>query len=119
MVGAGLKTFEQSRRPMQSVIPPQAKWVQAAVKEFHPDSNYVVTADGTRLNYEYLVVALGLQLNFDKVAVYVVRKPLHNLWLGVRVHLTFGGVVVVPILSLASRLSSLRGRSLLHHVTCC
>lgn len=66
-MGAGVKTLADSCRPMESLIPPQAKWMKAAVSEFHPDKNYVVTADGTKVSYEYLIVAMGLQVNFDKV----------------------------------------------------
>lgn len=68
LVGAGIKTLEQSRKPMKSLIPPQAKWIQNPVAEFHPDQNYIVTKDGTKVGYEYLVVAMGLQVNYDRVS---------------------------------------------------
>ena len=67
LVGAGVKTLADSRKPMKSLIPPQAKWIQSPVSEFHPDHNAIVTADGNRINYEYLIVAMGLQVNFDQV----------------------------------------------------
>lgn len=67
LVGAGAKTLAESCKPMASLIPPQAKWDQTSVVEFHPDRNFIVTSDGKRINYEYLVVALGLQVNFNKV----------------------------------------------------
>jgi sulfide:quinone oxidoreductase len=68
-VGAGAKTLAESCQPMSSLMPPQANWVKASVSEFHPDKNYITTSDGTKIGYEYLVVALGLQVNFDKVGV--------------------------------------------------
>ena len=68
MVGAGIKTLADSCRPMSSLIPPQAAWIQSAVSQFEPDKNYILTAHGKRINYEYLVVAMGLQVNFDKVS---------------------------------------------------
>lgn len=67
LVGAGVKTLEQSCRPMSQVIPPQADWIKEAVTEFHPEENCVVTASGQRVKYDYLIVALGLQVNFNKV----------------------------------------------------
>lgn len=67
MVGAGLKTLEQSRRPMAEVVPPQADWIRSAAVEFRPEENAVVTADGRRIAYDYLVVALGMQVNFDQI----------------------------------------------------
>ena len=66
-MGAGAKTLADSCRPMASLIPPQAKWVKAAVTGFHPDDAYITTSDGTKIGYEYLVVALGIQVNFNKV----------------------------------------------------
>ena len=68
LVGAGAKTLAASCKPMASLIPPQAKWAQTSVVEFHPDRNFIVTSDEKRINYEYLVVALGLQVNFHKVS---------------------------------------------------
>ncbi len=67
LVGGGAKTLEESRRPMASLIPPQAKWMKTAVSEFHPEGNYLVTRDGSKVGYEYLIVGLGLQVNFNKV----------------------------------------------------
>ena len=69
LVGAGLKTLEQSRRNMSQFIPPQANWIQAAVTGFSPEENCVVTAGGQRVKYDYLIVALGLQLDFNKVKI--------------------------------------------------
>ena len=51
---------------MESLIPPQAKWVKEAVTEFRPEENVVVTKEGRKIGYEYLVVAMGLQVNYDK-----------------------------------------------------
>lgn len=71
LVGAGIKTLQESCRKMATLIPPQAEWLQTSVSEFHPDENYIVTADGGKVGYEYLIVAVGLQVNFDKVCVFV------------------------------------------------
>ena len=67
LVGAGAKTLEQSRRLMAQVVPPQADWLQTSVSEFCPEENTIITADGQKVKYDYLIVALGLQLNFNKV----------------------------------------------------
>ena len=63
-----MKTLADSCQPMASLMPPQAKWVKAAVTGFHPDENFITTSAGTKIGYEYLVVALGLQVNFNKVS---------------------------------------------------
>ena len=52
---------------MKSLIPPQAKWIKEAVSEFHPEGNFITTKDGTKIGYEYLVIAMGLQVNYGKV----------------------------------------------------
>lgn len=67
MVGGGIKTLEQSRRTMASVIPKQATWYQTAVSGFDPENNEVFTNDGSKIKYDYLIVAMGLQVNFNKV----------------------------------------------------
>lgn len=67
LVGAGLKKFAESGRPMKSVLPPDADWVQDKAVKFNPDQNKVTTANGSEISYEYLVVAMGLQLNYHLV----------------------------------------------------
>lgn len=52
---------------MQRVIPSNAQWFQSGVVQFKPLENEVVLSDGTRLNYNYLVVAAGIELNFEGI----------------------------------------------------
>ncbi len=42
-------------------------WVPEAVAEIDPDANTVTTIGGKRLRYDFLVVALGCELNFDGI----------------------------------------------------
>lgn len=67
LVGGGLKPFEASVRPMQSVIPPSADWLKNKVHKVVPENNLVLTDDGGEISYEYLVVAPGISINYDKV----------------------------------------------------
>ncbi|CAJ1056451.1 sulfide:quinone oxidoreductase%2C mitochondrial-like [Xyrichtys novacula] len=67
LVGAGAKTVASSGRPTASVIPSGVKWVKSKVQEINPDTNTVRTDDGNEISYEYLIVAIGLQLHFEKV----------------------------------------------------
>ena len=71
LIGGGLKTVEQASRPMSSVIPPQASWLKTAVTGFVPDQDFVVTSDGKKIGYDFLIVGLGLQLNFDQVCLHL------------------------------------------------
>lgn len=40
---------------------------QSHVTEFHPDSNRVTLGDGSSVQYDYLVVATGMQAKWNKV----------------------------------------------------
>nr|XP_020445116.1 sulfide:quinone oxidoreductase, mitochondrial-like isoform X2 [Monopterus albus] len=67
LVGAGAKSVALSSRPTASVIPSGVKWVKSKVQEVNPDKNTVYTDDGSQISYEYLIVALGLQLHYEKI----------------------------------------------------
>ncbi|XP_045911692.1 sulfide:quinone oxidoreductase, mitochondrial-like [Micropterus dolomieu] len=67
LVGAGAKTVASSGRSTASVVPSGVKWVKSKVQEINPDANTVRTDDGTEISYEYLIVALGLQLHYEKI----------------------------------------------------
>ncbi|XP_028263662.1 sulfide:quinone oxidoreductase, mitochondrial [Parambassis ranga] len=67
LVGAGAKTAASSGRPTATVMPSGVKWVKSKVQEINPDTNTVRTDDGTEISYEYLIVALGIQLHYEKI----------------------------------------------------
>lgn len=48
-------------------VPSNAKWIQSTVTEFHPDENYVMTKDGQKVQYDYMVVTPGIQINFEGI----------------------------------------------------
>lgn len=53
---------------MESVLPRKAKWIKDAVAKFNPNSNEVITSGGHSITYDFLVIAIGLQLNYSKVS---------------------------------------------------
>ncbi|XP_050087204.1 sulfide:quinone oxidoreductase, mitochondrial, partial [Anopheles aquasalis] len=67
LIGGGIKTLKDSYRPMKQVLPTLATWIQDSAAKFEPESNTVITANGDRIEYEFLLVAVGLQLNYDKI----------------------------------------------------
>ena len=67
LVGAGLFDKEVTRRPQSDYIPEGAKWLKTRVTGFDPEQNVVLTEDGRRHSYQYLVVALGMQLDWQKI----------------------------------------------------
>ncbi len=67
LVGAGVFPKERSRREEADFIPPGVKWKIDTVEEFRPEENVVMTREGERLPYDYLVVAAGIQIDWGKV----------------------------------------------------
>ena len=65
LVGAGVFDKEISERPMADYIPEGVTWLQDAAATFDPESNTVTTQSGDTVGYNYLVVAPGLQLDWD------------------------------------------------------
>lgn len=78
MIGGGMKTLSQSRRSMETVLPKKAKWIKDAAAQFNPNANEVVTKQGHIISYELLIIAVGLQLNYDKVDI-LVRKLISQI----------------------------------------
>lgn len=66
-VGGGLKDFSESQRPMASLIPQNAEWIQQRVIRLDPDNNSVGLSNGETIGYDYLVVAAGIQINWDQI----------------------------------------------------
>ena len=67
MVGGGIFKPEESEREEAAVIPYGVHWIKDAVVAFHPSENEVTTRDGTTIGYDYLVVAPGIQLNWNQI----------------------------------------------------
>jgi eukaryotic sulfide quinone oxidoreductase len=67
LVGGGMKTLEESGRPMGDVLSPLVNWVKDKAENFDPKTNQVTTKSGDIIEYDYLVVAAGLQTNYDKI----------------------------------------------------
>ena len=67
MVGAGLFPREVTRRPMATLVPAAINWINEACAEFLPHDNHLLTSSGKRVDYDYLIVAAGLKLDWDKI----------------------------------------------------
>lgn len=67
LVGGGLARKETTERSEASVIPRGVTWIRDAVAEFVPDQNLIRTRDGKSITYDWLIVAAGLQINWDKI----------------------------------------------------
>ncbi|KJB89057.1 pyridine nucleotide-disulfide oxidoreductase [Paenibacillus sp. E194] len=67
LVGGGVVSKETTERSQQSLIPKGADWIQEAVEEFNPEINRFVTKAGTVIQYEILVVAAGIQVDWERI----------------------------------------------------
>jgi len=67
LVGAGVVRAEETERDEASYIPPNARWVQDAAEEIDPVAQTVRVRGGGRIGYDFLVVAPGIQLDWDAI----------------------------------------------------
>lgn len=61
-------TVGQAVRKTKDMIGDNASWVKQRVATFEPSKNQVVLNDGSRLPYDVLVVATGLQIDWTKIS---------------------------------------------------
>lgn len=67
LIATGIWPMEKVSDTNAELMPSGIEWVQEMAKEFKPDSNQVVTDSGKVFNYDYLVVATGLHLDFGQI----------------------------------------------------
>ncbi|MGF6318370.1 NAD(P)/FAD-dependent oxidoreductase [Pseudomonas frederiksbergensis] len=67
LVGGGAYSVKNTARPMSSVMPRQATWLQACVTDIAPDSKQLTLDDGRTVSYQNLVVCPGLRLAWEKI----------------------------------------------------
>ncbi|NNE67977.1 MAG: NAD(P)/FAD-dependent oxidoreductase [Pyrinomonadaceae bacterium] len=67
LVGGGIVPKESTERSERDLIPAGTTWIKDRVEDFAPDENYVTTGEGTKIEYEYLIVAAGIQIDWDKI----------------------------------------------------
>ena len=64
-----MKDLSQTRRPLESLLPGGAEWMQDSVVSFDPSNNCLHTKAGDTVTYDWLVIATGL----------VLRSVIHNI----------------------------------------
>ncbi|MFW2389752.1 MAG: FAD/NAD(P)-binding oxidoreductase [Polyangiales bacterium] len=67
LVGGGVFPREISRRAMADIMPRGVNWIRDRVTSFDPEKNEIQTEGGKALRYNELIVAAGIQLNWDAV----------------------------------------------------
>jgi sulfide:quinone oxidoreductase len=67
LVGGGAYDVKDTVRPMNKVMPRQAKWLQAAVTAIDPDQRQLTLNDQRTVSYQSLIVCPGLRLAWEKI----------------------------------------------------
>ncbi len=67
LVGGGVFPKEVTEREEGDLIPPGADWIQDYVERFDPDNNQVTLRSGKTIGYDNLIVAAGIQLDWDAI----------------------------------------------------
>ncbi len=67
LVGAGVAPKQITERSEAAVMPRGVHWIRDAAAEFLPAENMIRTRDGKTITYDWLVVAAGLQIFWDKI----------------------------------------------------
>jgi sulfide:quinone oxidoreductase len=67
LVGGGQAPLHISRRSEASLIPDQVHWIRRAAEKVDPVARTVSTSDGGEIGYDFLVMAPGLQLDWNGV----------------------------------------------------
>ena len=67
LVGAGVFPFLASERREADYNPPGVAWIRERVSDILPDEQAVVSDAGRRITYDWLVVALGIQIDWGSI----------------------------------------------------
>jgi sulfide:quinone oxidoreductase len=67
LIASGVFKPTRTTREEKDLIPKGVRWVQESVVEIDPESQHLKTSGGQRIDYDYLVVAPGLQLNYEQI----------------------------------------------------
>jgi sulfide:quinone oxidoreductase len=58
---------EDTRSPEMIQIPPEVTWIRDRVNKIAPRERAITTDSGTEIRYDYLVVALGTDVHWDRI----------------------------------------------------
>lgn len=67
LVASGLTNKSKTRRSLSSLIPSHFSYIADSVKSFEPKDSSIITLAGRKISYDNLVVAAGLQTNWNAI----------------------------------------------------
>ncbi len=67
LVGGGEYSPDATQMSESACIPKGTNWIQDAVESFDPDNNCLKLSGGDSVEYDYLIVCPGIQLDWSKI----------------------------------------------------
>jgi len=67
LVGAGVFDIKKTIHNEEDVMPKGVKWVKQKVVSFQPENNSIILDNHETIGYDFLVVAPGIQLNWNEI----------------------------------------------------
>uniref|UniRef100_A0A0K0ENX4 Sulfide:quinone oxidoreductase, mitochondrial n=1 Tax=Strongyloides stercoralis TaxID=6248 RepID=A0A0K0ENX4_STRER len=67
LVGGGLKELDVLKKDQKSLMPPNVTWIQDRAGDVIPSQNKIETLKSGTINYDFLVIATGCQIRYDKI----------------------------------------------------
>ena len=67
LVGGGDFNREDSKQPQSEVIPAGVAWIKAGMASIEASANTVITTTGDRISYDVVVLALGIQIDWNVI----------------------------------------------------
>ncbi|KAL5603779.1 hypothetical protein FOVSG1_006529 [Fusarium oxysporum f. sp. vasinfectum] len=85
LVGGGLKTKDELRKPLASLIDSKIHHYNDKVQSFRPDQNTIALGNGKSVNYDQLVVCPGIRVDFGSIkglaeAVHDPHSPVSSTY---------------------------------------
>lgn len=67
MVGGGFYNIKDTEKEEAAFIPKDVEWIKESVINLMPENNQIKLSTGKQLTYDYLIVAPGIQLNWNEI----------------------------------------------------
>ncbi|XP_030765724.1 sulfide:quinone oxidoreductase, mitochondrial [Sitophilus oryzae] len=81
LVGAGIDKIEDTKKNEKDILPENCTWIKQKAAHFDLNKNIVTTANGSQIEYDYLVVSTGIIPRYEMIPGLV--ESLQNPKIGV------------------------------------
>ena len=67
LVGGGVFNLEDTEKEEKDLIPQGVAWIEESVAKLDPDNNAIFTQKDTKIEYDYLILAPGIQIDWHLI----------------------------------------------------